>query len=84
VIDLFDSYSETNGQHLSTAYSINAEIRHFWTPTIRSSLACYSRGAAMFRTCLACTALANSYTAQFVLTRPETRRTKLMRKRGES
>jgi hypothetical protein len=39
VIDLFDSYIDSNGQHLSTAYSFNAELRHFWTPTIRSSIA---------------------------------------------
>jgi hypothetical protein len=39
VIDLFDSYVDANGQHLPTAYSINAELRHFWTPTIRSSVA---------------------------------------------
>jgi len=39
VIDLFDSYIDANGQHLATAYSINAELRHFWTPTIRSSIA---------------------------------------------
>jgi Porin subfamily len=39
VIDLFDSYIDTNGQHLSTAYSINVELRHFWTPTVRSSIA---------------------------------------------
>jgi len=39
VIDLFDSYVDANGQHLATAYSINAELRHFWTPTVRSSIA---------------------------------------------
>jgi Porin subfamily len=39
VIDLFDSYVDGNGQHLATAYSLNAELRHFWTPTIRSSIA---------------------------------------------
>jgi len=38
VIALFDSYVNANGQNLSTAWSINAEIRHFWTPTLRSSL----------------------------------------------
>jgi len=39
VIDLFDSFVDGNGQHLATAWSINAELRHFWTPTIRSSVA---------------------------------------------
>ncbi len=39
VIEFFDSYVNANGQSLSTAYSFNAELRHFWTPTIRSSLA---------------------------------------------
>jgi hypothetical protein len=39
VIDLFDSYIDQNGQHLPTAYSVNAELRHFWTPTVRSALA---------------------------------------------
>jgi hypothetical protein len=35
---LFDSYFNGNGQFLATAYSFNAELRHFWTPTIRSSI----------------------------------------------
>jgi hypothetical protein len=39
VIDLFDSFVDATGQHLITAYSFNVELRHFWTPTIRSSLA---------------------------------------------
>jgi len=39
VIEFFDSYVNANGQNLSTAYSFNAELRHFWTPTIRSSIA---------------------------------------------
>jgi hypothetical protein len=39
VIDLFDSFVDTTGQHLTTSWSVNAELRHFWTPSIRSSIA---------------------------------------------
>ena len=39
VIDLFDSFVDATGQHLATAWSVNAELRHFWTPMIRSSIA---------------------------------------------
>jgi len=39
VIDLFDSYVDATGQHLPTAWSINAQFRHFWTPTLRSTIA---------------------------------------------
>lgn len=39
VIDLFDSYVDATGQHLAKAWSVNAELRHFWTPSIRSSIA---------------------------------------------
>jgi len=40
VIDLMDAFIGSDQQlHLSTAYSINAELRHFWTPTLRSSVA---------------------------------------------
>jgi hypothetical protein len=39
IIALFDSYVNSQGQALSTSYSMNAELRHFWTPTIRSSIA---------------------------------------------
>ena len=38
VIDLFDSYVNASGQHLATAWSMNAQLRHFWTPTMRSTL----------------------------------------------
>jgi hypothetical protein len=36
VIEYFDSYINANGQALSTAWSIDTELRHFWTPAIRS------------------------------------------------
>jgi hypothetical protein len=39
IIDLFDSFVDSTGQHLTKAWSVNAELRHFWTPTIRSSFA---------------------------------------------
>ena len=39
VIDLFDSFIDGTGQHLTKAWSVNAELRHFWTPMIRSSIA---------------------------------------------
>ena len=39
VIAVFDSYVNANGQALSTAWSVNAQLRHFWTPTIRSTFA---------------------------------------------
>jgi len=38
VLDLFDSFVDSTGQHLAKAWSVNAELRHFWTPTIRSSV----------------------------------------------
>jgi len=39
VLAIFDSFVDGTGQHLSTTYSLNAQLRHFWTPTIRSSVA---------------------------------------------
>jgi hypothetical protein len=39
VIDLFDSFVDSTGQHLTKSWSVNAELRHFWTPSIRSSIA---------------------------------------------
>jgi len=39
VIDLFDSFVDETGQHLAKAWSVNVELRHFWTPTVRSSIA---------------------------------------------
>jgi hypothetical protein len=39
VLSVFDSYVNSAGQNLSTSYSFNGELRHFWTPTIRSSIA---------------------------------------------
>lgn len=40
-IDLFDSYADlaTGRQHLTEATSFNVELRHFWTPMLRSSIA---------------------------------------------
>lgn len=37
-IDLFDSYLDGNDQKLTTATSLMAEFRHFWTPTLRSTI----------------------------------------------
>jgi len=39
VLDLFDSFVDETGQHLTKAWSVNVELRHFWTPTVRSSIA---------------------------------------------
>ncbi len=38
VIDLFDSYVDSGGQHLSKAWSVNTQFRHFWTPMLRSTI----------------------------------------------
>ncbi len=39
ILDVFDSFDDGTGQHLAKAYSANAQLRHFWTPTLRSTLA---------------------------------------------
>jgi len=40
VLDLADSYIGNDGlQHLATAWSVNGQLRHFWTPMVRSSFA---------------------------------------------
>ncbi len=36
--DLFDAYVNAAGVQLTTAWSVNAQFRHFWTPTTRSAI----------------------------------------------
>lgn len=37
VLDTFDGFNTGTGIDLTKAYSVNAQFRHFWTPTLRSS-----------------------------------------------
>jgi hypothetical protein len=39
VVNFMDAYLNANGLNLSTAWSIDAQFRHFWTPTLRSTIA---------------------------------------------
>ncbi len=39
VVSFMDAYLNANGLNLSTAWSLNAQYRHFWTPYLRSSFA---------------------------------------------
>jgi len=39
VLDLMDAFSDATGLHLVRAWSLNTQFRHFWTPTVRSTLA---------------------------------------------
>ena len=39
ILDLFDAFVDGTGLHLTKAWSINTQFRHFWTPTLRSTIA---------------------------------------------
>jgi hypothetical protein len=38
VVDLFDSYVDAAGHHLTRAWSVNGQFRHFWDPMTRSAI----------------------------------------------
>jgi hypothetical protein len=39
ILDTFDAFATGTGLDLTKAYSVNAQFRHFWTPTLRSTFA---------------------------------------------